>query len=54
MNIIVDEKRERTINIFFPGNIKSTITGGPLSILYFANFLHNIGINYPAAETAGY
>jgi len=45
INVIVDEKREQTINIFFPGDIKSTISAGPLSILYFANFLHNMGLN---------
>jgi hypothetical protein len=44
MNIIVDEKRERTVNIFFPGDIKPIITAGPLSILYLADFLHKMGL----------
>jgi hypothetical protein len=45
INIDIDEKRKQTVNILFPGMIEDKITAGPLSILYFAKFLHDIGLN---------
>jgi len=45
INVIVFEEREQTINILFYGTIKDTISAGPLSVLYFANFLCEMGLN---------
>jgi len=45
VDVIVNKDRNQTINILFAGLIKSTMSGGPLSILYFINFLYNIGLN---------
>jgi hypothetical protein len=46
INIVIDEKRKQTVNILFPaGVVRNTTTAGPLSILYFAKFLYDIGLN---------
>jgi hypothetical protein len=45
INVVIDEKRKQTVNILFPETIEDKITAGPLSILYFAKFLNDIGLN---------